>query len=101
MSIPVISIAQMREWEKASWAAGKSEADVIRQGGKILAREARRLPSCGDTQLTLTGKGNNGAAARSAREHLTDSQTDLLDVKYGYRGLSTPTSLLQTCPALG
>ena len=66
MSIPVISIAQMREWEKASWAAGKSEGDVIRRVGKILAHEALRLTNPGDAIVILAGKGHNGDDARYA-----------------------------------
>ena len=31
MPIPVISTAQMREWERATWATGQNEAEVIRR----------------------------------------------------------------------
>jgi NAD(P)H-hydrate epimerase len=81
MSIPVISIAQMREWEKASWAAGKSEADVIRRVGKILAHEALRLTQPGDAIVILAGKGHNGDDARCARGHLLDRHVQVLDIK--------------------
>jgi hydroxyethylthiazole kinase-like uncharacterized protein yjeF len=80
MSIPVISMAQMREWEKASWAAGKSEADVIRQVGKILAREILQRTNSNDTILILAGKGHNGDDARCAREHLAERRVQILDV---------------------
>ena len=43
MPIPVISIAQMREWEAATWATGQTEAEVIRRAGKRVARRARKL----------------------------------------------------------
>lgn len=81
MSIPVISIAQMREWEKASWAAGRSEADVIRRVGKILAHEALCLTEPGDAILILAGKGHNGDDARCAREDLLDRHVQVLDIK--------------------
>jgi NAD(P)H-hydrate epimerase len=81
MSIPVISIAQMREWEKASWAAGKSETDVIRRVGKILAQNALRLTNPGDAILILAGKGHNGDDARYAREHLMDRHVQVLEIK--------------------
>lgn len=80
MSIPVISIAQMREWEKASWAAGKSEADVIRRVGEILARETIKLSQPNDAILILAGKGHNGDDARCARAHLSGRRVQLLDV---------------------
>ena len=31
MPVPVINVAQMREWEKATWAGGQTEAEVIRR----------------------------------------------------------------------
>jgi len=101
MSIPVISIAQMREWEKASWAAGKSEADVIRQVGKILAREALRLTQPNDTILILAGKGHNGDDGRCAREILTGSQrgVQVLDVTNAEADLPKLDSLLRLRPA--
>jgi hydroxyethylthiazole kinase-like uncharacterized protein yjeF len=98
MSIPVISIAQMREWEKASWVAGKSEADVIRQVGKILARETLRLTKPNDTILILAGKGHNGDDARCAREHLTDRRVQVLDVTNAESDLPKLESALQSRP---
>jgi hydroxyethylthiazole kinase-like uncharacterized protein yjeF len=100
MSIPVISLAQMREWEKASWAAGKSEADVIRQVGKILAREALRLTKPGDAILILAGKGHNGDDARCAREHLADRRVETLDAKNAEADFSKLDALLKSRPAL-
>ena len=38
MPVPVISVAQMREWEKASWAAGRTADDVIDKVGQAIAR---------------------------------------------------------------
>ena len=100
MSIPVISIAQMREWEQASWAAGKSEADVIHQVGKILAREALLLTKADDTILILAGKGHNGDDARCAREHLPDRQVQLLDVRHAETDAPKIEALLRSRPAL-
>jgi NAD(P)H-hydrate epimerase len=77
MSIPVISIAQMRDWEKASWAAGKSEVEVIRQVGKILARQALQLTRAGEKILILAGKGHNGDDARHARSHLAEREREV------------------------
>jgi ADP-dependent NAD(P)H-hydrate dehydratase / NAD(P)H-hydrate epimerase len=98
MSIPVISVAEMREWEKASWAAGKSEADVIGQVGKIIARETLHLTHPNDSILILAGKGHNGDDARGAREHLADRRIQLLDITNGETDLPKLDSALQSRP---
>ena len=100
MSIPVVSIAQMREWEQASWAAGKSEAEVIRQVGRILAREALRLTKPNGTILILAGEGHNGDDARCAREHLPERQVELLDVRHAETDAPKIEALLRSRPAL-
>ena len=81
MPVPVISIAQMREWEQATWASGQTEAEVIRRVGHCVAREAVGLTRPGQRILILAGKGNNGADARSSREHLSDRTVEVLEVK--------------------
>src|SRR6476619_4847944 len=100
MPIPVITVAQMREWEKATWATGQTEAEVIRLVGKCAARHALRLTKPGDLMLILAGKGNNGADARAAREHLRDRRVDLLEVKDPAAALSNLQSLLSLRPNL-
>jgi hydroxyethylthiazole kinase-like uncharacterized protein yjeF len=100
MSIPVISIAQMREWEKASWAAGKSEADVIRRVGKILAREALRLTKAHDAIAILAGKGHNGDDARYAREHLSDRRVEVFEIKDATADFPKLDAFSQSHPAL-
>ena len=80
MPVPIISIEQMREWERATWASGQTEAEVIRRVGKCVAREAARLTRTGQRILVLAGKGNNGADARCAREHLSDRLVEVLDL---------------------
>lgn len=80
MAIPVVSVAQMREWERATWATGKSEQAVIRRVGEIVAKRALALTKPGDTVLVLAGKGHNGDDARCAREHLQDRQVNVVDV---------------------
>jgi NAD(P)H-hydrate epimerase len=80
MSLPVISIAQMREWERATWETGQTEAEVIpRVAGKI-AQRALQLKRSGDAILILAGKGHNGDDARATREFLTDRRVETLDV---------------------
>jgi hydroxyethylthiazole kinase-like uncharacterized protein yjeF len=80
MSVPVITVAQMREWESATWATGQTEAEVIRRVGKRVAKRARKLTGSGDAILILAGKGNNGNDARAAHEFLEDRKTEILNV---------------------
>lgn len=80
MPVPVITVAQMREWEKATWASGQTEAEVIRRVGKRVAKRARKLTRSADAILILAGKGNNGNDARAAGEWLDDRQLEILNV---------------------
>ncbi|HEV2320565.1 MAG TPA: NAD(P)H-hydrate dehydratase [Verrucomicrobiae bacterium] len=80
MSVPVISVAQMREWEKATWASGQTEAEVIRRVGKRVAKRVRKLTRSGDAVLVLAGKGNNGNDARAAAEWIEDRQSEILSI---------------------
>ena len=80
MSVPVINVAAMREWENATWATGQTEAEVIRRVGKRLARRARKLTGTDDLILILAGKGHNGDDARAAREFLDDRKVKLLEL---------------------
>src|SRR5277367_2514487 len=81
MSVPVINSAQMREWERATWAAGQTEAEVIRRVGKKIARRARRLTRSDDAILILAGRGNNGNDARAAREFLDGRKIEMLEIE--------------------
>jgi NAD(P)H-hydrate epimerase len=81
MPLPVISIAQMREWEKATWAAGQTELNVIRGVGKAVAHRALQLTRAGDRILLLAGRGNNGQDALASVESLADRLTDVVEVK--------------------
>jgi ADP-dependent NAD(P)H-hydrate dehydratase / NAD(P)H-hydrate epimerase len=66
MPSPVISVAQMREWEKSSWAAGCEQANVIARVGEIVARRAAQLIPTGSRTLVLAGHGHNGDDTRAA-----------------------------------
>ena len=80
MAIPIITVPQMREWEKATWATGQTEAEVIRRVGKRVAKRARKLTRPDDAILILAGKGNNGNDARAAQEFLSERRIELLNV---------------------
>ena len=80
MPVPVVNIARMREWERATWATGQTEAAVIRRVGEKVARLALRMTDSNDTILILAGKGHNGDDTRAANEFLTGRKIILLDV---------------------
>jgi hydroxyethylthiazole kinase-like uncharacterized protein yjeF len=100
MSIPVITIAQMREWEKATWATGQTEAEVIRRVGKCVAEHALRLTRPDDLIVILAGKGNNGEDARAAQGHLNQRRVDFIDVKDPAADLSKLEAVLSVRPAM-
>ena len=56
----------MREWEAASWAAGRTESAVIDRVGQLVARRAARMTRPGERLLCLAGRGHNGDDARRA-----------------------------------
>ncbi len=100
MPLPVITIAQMREWEKATWAIGQTETEVIRRVGACVARQALELTQPAQLVLILAGKGNNGADAREAREGLTGRRVELLEVSDPAEQFERLEELLSRQPAL-
>ena len=80
MPVPAVNLAQMREWERATWAAGQTEAGVIRRVGQKIAARARGLTRPGDLILILAGKGHNGDDARAAKKFLDDRKVILQNV---------------------
>ena len=100
MPIPVISTAQMREWEAATWATGQTEAEVIRRVGKRIARRARKLTRAGDTILFLIGKGHNGDDARAAAKQLDGRRAEVLEMFLPDTDLLPLESALAEKPAL-
>lgn len=100
MPVPVLNIAQMREWERATWATGQTEAEVIRRVGEKIAERALQLTHAGDAILILAGKGHNGDDARAAREHLGGRNVETLDVTAPEKDLSKLETALRSKPAL-
>ena len=100
MPAPVISVSQMREWEKATWAAGKTESAVIGRVGEIVARRVRQLVSADDLVLILAGKGHNGDDARRAGEHLSGWRVQLCNVTDPENDLAEVSRWLAQQPAL-
>ncbi|MFZ0828137.1 MAG: NAD(P)H-hydrate dehydratase [Verrucomicrobiia bacterium] len=100
MSVPVVSIAQMREWERATWDTGQTEAEVIRRVGAQIARCALQLTLPGDAILILAGKGHNGGDARAAREFLKERRVETLDLAAPENDLAGLQRALRQKPAL-
>lgn len=97
---PVLSVAAMRAWEAASWAAGVGPSDVIRSVGAGLANWIRsRFPS-GGRVLLLCGRGNNGADVRAAADLLPGWEVDLVEVIDPGPALARLRSALAARPAL-
>lgn len=80
MPVPVISVAQMREWERATWATDQTEAAVIARVGQSLASRALELTRPHDRIVLLAGKGHNGDDVRAMRLHLLERAVTHLDV---------------------
>ena len=101
MPVPVVNLAQMREWERATWAAGQTEAEVIHRVGRQVARLAHHLTRSSDLILILSGKGHNGDDAREAREQLVhDRKVKAMDLLQPDSDLLKLKLALQEKPAL-
>jgi NAD(P)H-hydrate epimerase len=70
----------MRQWEAATWAAGRSEAEVIRSAAGAVAAVAREVIPESAPVIILAGRGNNGADARGMREFLPRRALTVVDV---------------------
>lgn len=80
MPLPIITAAQMRQWEGATWAAGSKPAAVIATAGQCVARAALRLTRAGGRILILAGKGHNGDDARAAAGGLGAREVEIVSV---------------------
>ena len=100
MPLPVIQTAQMREWENASWAAGRRQSDVIRRVGQLVARRASQLTHAEDFILLLAGKGHNGDDVRAARDFFSHRRVELLDVTLPEEQFTSLETALTREPAL-
>jgi NAD(P)H-hydrate epimerase len=100
MPLPVLTVAQMREWERASWADGRSVAEVIQTVGRKIAAFCLQSTLPGDRVLILAGKGNNGEDARAAIPGLTTRNAILLNVNQPGHDLRQLREELSRKPAL-
>ena len=100
MPLPVISIEQMRQWERATWKTGQTEAEVIHRVGGKIAQRALQLTRPDDAILILAGKGHNGDDARAAQEFLNERRVEMLDVIAPESNLPELEQALSQKPAL-
>jgi ADP-dependent NAD(P)H-hydrate dehydratase / NAD(P)H-hydrate epimerase len=100
MSLPVINIAQVREWEQATWATGQTEAEVIRRVGAKIAQRALQLTRPDDAIVILAGKGHNGDDARAAGDSLPGRRLATLDFAAPESSLPALEQALRQKPAL-
>ncbi len=80
MPLPILTVAQMRAWERATWASGQTEAAVIGRVGEHLAGYACALTRPGDSILILAGRGHNGDDARSMLKFLAGRSVTMLSI---------------------
>lgn len=90
----------MRQWEAASWAAGRSQEDVIARAGGAVARVATGLTRAGDSILVLAGRGHNGDDARQAARQLPQRKVKLIEVGDPAATARALPELLEEGPAL-
>jgi ADP-dependent NAD(P)H-hydrate dehydratase / NAD(P)H-hydrate epimerase len=100
MPAPILSVAQMRKWEKSTWAAGRTEAEVISRVGHLVTHRARQMTRPGDLILVLAGKGHNGDDARHTSQNMADREVYLINVTDPKEGLKEFCSQLAVQPAL-
>lgn len=100
MPLPVLSIAQMRQWENATWAAGQSEREVIRRVGAAAAARVLELTAPGQAILLIAGKGHNGDDVRAMAEHLKGRKVETLNINAPATDLDALRSRLKASQAL-
>src|SRR5258706_15372876 len=100
MPIPVVTVAQMREWEKVTWASGVKEDAVMRRAGAAVARLAEKLTGPDDFILFLAGQGHNGDDAAHGCDFITQRRREMVRVVEPAIAAKDIASQLQRKPAL-
>ena len=100
MPVPVISVEQMRAWERATWASGQTESAVIARVGEVLAHHALALTRPGDSMLLLAGHGHNGDDVRAMVSHLRERELKLVNVVDPVMARAEVASALSARPSL-
>ena len=100
MPVPILSVAQMRDWERSTWAAGQTEAAVIARVGEHLAQHALSMTRGGDSILILAGRGHNGDDARAMLPHLAGREVETILIDDAKTGLPQVVCALARQPGL-
>lgn len=100
MPVPIITVAQMREWEQATWASGQTEEAVIARVGEVVAQRALQLTRTADSILLLAGKGHNGDDVRQAERHLTGRRVEIIHITDPQAALGALEAALAKRPVL-
>lgn len=100
MPVPIFSVAQMRQWEEASWKAGRSQMDVIRRVGHRVAQRAHRMLKRGDSVVVLHGRGNNGQDALQASRLFVEHEVHRIEGVQPDRALELFREVLPLRPGL-
>src|SRR4051794_40200780 len=100
MPLPVITVGEMRDWEVASWRAGKKEREVIDKVGKLVAARALAATRNEDRILVLAGKGHNGDDARAAVGYLLNRKVKLIEVNDAAASFEEVARVLEKQPRL-
>jgi hydroxyethylthiazole kinase-like uncharacterized protein yjeF len=100
MPVPVLTVAQMREWEQSSWEAGCSQADVIARVGQKIGQRVVEITAENDRILILAGKGHNGDDARCAALHLGSRKVQILNITSPADSLEQLAAALKSRPKL-
>lgn len=80
MPVPVVSIAEMRQWEEATWAAGRTPESVINCVGERVAQRVSGLIGNDGHILVLAGKGHNGDDAKATASHMAGARVEVVNV---------------------
>lgn len=90
----------MREWEQMSWKAGRSQLEVIRRVGHLVAERAHRMLRKGESVVALYGRGNNGQDVLQACRLFVEHEVHRVEAIHPRQSLAEFESILSLKPSL-
>ncbi len=96
----VLSVAQTRRWEEASWQAGRDARQVVAEVGRLIAGRVMEMTRPRARVMVLCGKGNNGEDAAQVGSRLEGRVVDVIRVLDPARGLESMKAGLAHAPDL-
>ena len=100
MSIPVLSVGQMQEWEESTWKAGRSKTEVIRRVGHLVAERAHKMLKRGESVVAFHGKGNNGHDVLQACRLFVEHEVHRIEAIHPEQAIKDFEAALALKPAL-